>query len=115
MDNGAVHLALLVCPAIALLIVCLAIPLAMGKIKRNPWYGFRTPRTLSSDEIWYSANRSAAVNMIVAGILIWVVAALLYVMKDQMPSQTVVIVMAGFTFAAMVFAVVKSFMSLSKS
>lgn len=38
----------------------LAIPLLGNKVPRNPLYGFRTKRTLSSDEIWYPANRLAA-------------------------------------------------------
>lgn len=46
----------------------LSIPLLLDKIPRNPLYGFRTKRTLSSDEIWYPANRFAAKGMFVWGL-----------------------------------------------
>ncbi|MFH0785574.1 MAG: SdpI family protein [Pseudomonadota bacterium] len=34
----------------------IAIPLVLRKVPRNPVYGFRTPATMSDDDIWYSAN-----------------------------------------------------------
>ncbi|MEP6901948.1 MAG: SdpI family protein [Actinomycetota bacterium] len=114
MDYSAVYLALSVCSAVGLLIIAIAIPLAIGKIGRNHFYGFRTPRTLSSDEIWYPANRLAAVNLIFAGLFIWIAAIVLFFIKTQMPPQTVVIIMAVLTIAAIFFAVIKSFLSLRK-
>jgi hypothetical protein len=38
------------------LFAALAIPLALRKVPRNGLYGFRTPKTLSDDAIWYEAN-----------------------------------------------------------
>jgi hypothetical protein len=38
-------------------IALLAVPLILGLIPRNWGYGVRTPKTLSNDRIWYSANR----------------------------------------------------------
>jgi hypothetical protein len=34
----------------------LAIPMILGKLKPNGMYGFRTPKTLSSDDVWYKSN-----------------------------------------------------------
>lgn len=47
----------------------LAIPLLLGRIPRNGLYGFRTPLTLSSDAVWYPANRFAARGLIIWGII----------------------------------------------
>lgn len=44
-----------------LLLLGLGIPLAMGRVKRNSWYGFRTPSTVSRDEVWYPVNISYGV------------------------------------------------------
>ncbi|HEY0786869.1 MAG TPA: SdpI family protein [Acidobacteriaceae bacterium] len=43
-------------------------------------YGVRTPKTLSSEELWYRANRSAGYAMILgvgASLVTWLVLALL--------------------------------------
>jgi hypothetical protein len=53
-----------------LIVVVLAIPLIAGWIGRNYLYGFRSPRTVASDAIWYPVNRVAGVLMLVAS-LIW--------------------------------------------
>ena len=38
----------------------LSIPMLLNRIPRNQVYGLRTKLSLSSDEIWYPANRFAA-------------------------------------------------------
>ena len=48
-------LALLV--GLPVLLIAVSIPLMLGMVPRNHWYGFRTPKTLSSDSVWYPANR----------------------------------------------------------
>lgn len=42
-----------------LVLIGLSIPLMLGKIKPNGWYGFRIPLTMNHPEIWYPANRLA--------------------------------------------------------
>lgn len=34
----------------------LAIPLILGLIPPNRWYGFRTARTLPDERVWYRVN-----------------------------------------------------------
>ena len=50
--------------------VLLGFPLKYEKIPPNWFYGFRTPKSLSSKEIWYQVNRVAGVDMIRAGVVI---------------------------------------------
>ena len=57
------------------LFIVIAIPLILQRVPRNRLYGFRTPRTLASDEIWYPANRVAGIALATAGVL-WLAMAL---------------------------------------
>ena len=53
--------------ALAPAVVILAsVPLVLKLVPRNGVYGFRTRRTVESDEVWYPANRAAGIAMIVA-------------------------------------------------
>jgi SdpI/YhfL family protein len=45
---------------VPLLIIVLSIPMILRKVPRNSLYGFRTAYTLSSDEVWYRANKNLA-------------------------------------------------------
>ena len=63
---------------IGILMIVLAVPLALQKIKPNMWYGFRTPRTLSDEGIWYAANQYAGKALLIAGSVMVAGALVLY-------------------------------------
>lgn len=67
--------------ALAVLLVIMAVPLILGRVRRNKWYGFRTEATLSSDEIWYPANKSMGWGLLWNGVILAVLvcAALFHV------------------------------------
>jgi hypothetical protein len=71
-----VLLILFVCSG--LILVGLSIPLIMGKIGPNPWYGFRVRRTLSDPAVWYAVNAYSAKRLLVVGIVSIVSAVVLY-------------------------------------
>ncbi|MCC6445326.1 MAG: SdpI family protein [Armatimonadetes bacterium] len=50
-----------------LLEMALAVPMIRGMVPRNYIYGFRTPKTLESDAIWYPANCYAGKAILIAG------------------------------------------------
>jgi uncharacterized membrane protein len=52
----------------------LAIPLVLGLVPRNRYYGVRTFRTLSDDKTWYRTNRLAGVAVMLANTMYGVVA-----------------------------------------
>ena len=52
---------------VGIIYIGLGIPLLLGRIPPNAWYGCRTQKTLSSDEIWYPVNRVTGRYMIVSG------------------------------------------------
>ena len=53
----------------AVLILLLSIPLIIGIVPRNRFYGIRTRKTLSDDAIWYPANRFGGWALIIASCL----------------------------------------------
>ena len=60
-----------------LLFALLGVPLALGRVPPNGWYGFRTPRTLAEPAVWYEINRGCGIGMVIAGALIALSALLL--------------------------------------
>lgn len=40
-----------------LVLALISLPLIAGKIKPNPFYGFRIPLTLDNPELWYATNQ----------------------------------------------------------
>src|SRR5207342_3132991 len=53
----------------AAVLLTIAVPGALGRLRRNPWAGVRTRGTLASDEAFTVANRVAAVPLGAAGIV----------------------------------------------
>jgi uncharacterized membrane protein len=56
----------------SLLLIVLAIPMILGRVKPNGWYGFRIPMTLEQGHIWYPANRYAGFWLLGLGIVLFV-------------------------------------------
>lgn len=61
---------------VGLLIAALAVPLALGKVPMNRWYGFRTPRTVSDPRLWAPVNTMAGRTMIPMGAVYVLLGAL---------------------------------------
>lgn len=58
-----------------LLTAGLSLPLILGRIPPNKWYGFRVKRTLKNKKIWYLANTYAGKWLLGTGL--WVIFAAL--------------------------------------
>ncbi len=58
----------------AALLFLAAIPLALGLIPRNRFYGFRIRKALADDRVWYSINRLAGIMLMLASVVYAVVA-----------------------------------------
>ncbi len=74
---------------VGLVSLCFCRPLVQGKIGRNGFYGFRTPKTLASDKAWYAVNHGAAqagVYMSIGMVIFGVVVALLSIVMALLPS-----------------------------
>ena len=51
------------------LLALLSLPLIAGKIKPNPFYGFRVPATLENPEVWYAVNKYFAKRQLVVALI----------------------------------------------
>ncbi|MGI9471059.1 MAG: SdpI family protein [Rubripirellula sp.] len=68
------------------LFVCVAylllgLPLALERVAPNPWYGFRTPLTVSTLAIWYRVNRITGWWMIATGLITLPIALACFAMQ----------------------------------
>jgi len=59
------------------------VPFLRGWIPRNRWSGFRVPKTLSSDRIWYEANRVAGRDLMIAGAVVMTTAIVSAILSKE--------------------------------
>jgi uncharacterized membrane protein len=100
--------------ASGLLLIGVSVPLILKKVPPNQWYGFRVPKTLSSDRIWYEANRVAGIDLCLAG---GVIIGSSFVMSLAAPFLTPGIVSTAMLLVfigSLLVAVVHSFLALKK-
>ena len=69
-----------------LLFIGISIPLILGKIPPNHWYGFRTRKTLSNKEIWYKANKYMGKDLAILGCLMVLYNLVLFIFKPTVLS-----------------------------
>lgn len=55
---------------IALLTFAISLPLVLGKIGMNAWYGVRIPKSFVSEDNWYKINRHGGLWLIVYAFLL---------------------------------------------
>jgi uncharacterized membrane protein len=51
------------------LLASLSVPMILGKIPPNGWYGFRVKKTMENPEIWYPVNSYSGKWLLVVGLL----------------------------------------------
>ena len=71
-------------PTVIFLIVSL--PLVLGVVPMNRWYGIRTVKTMEADRVWYSANRFGGWTFIVSG-MIYLGTAVLFPYNKSAPNN----------------------------
>ncbi len=89
-------------------------PLIRRRTKRNIWYGFRVPKTLASDEVWYPANAYAGKELYIAGRVIIAASFMMLLLVPLAPTSIIVGAVTGVTFVALTRALVRSFVYLRK-
>ena len=56
--------------AAAGVLLAVSLPLALGRVPPNRWYGFRTPGTLANRDVWYQANAESGKRLMAAAVTI---------------------------------------------
>ena len=92
----------------------LGVPLALGRVPPNGSYGFRTPKTLSSPDVWYAANRIQGIDLCVAGPAISVSTVVLFLAWRRADVALLALTDAGIMTAALVVAAGHSFVELRR-
>ena len=105
------HLVGYVLPAF---LICLAVPMVLGVVPPNRFYGFRTPKTLSSPGIWYPANRVSGWCLIAGGALAIGINLALWLTHPDWPAKNLQLWMTNTTPAMLLFSVIASFYYLRK-
>jgi hypothetical protein len=62
--------------------ILVSIPLRLGKIPPNRWYGIRIPRAYESTELWYRVNATGASIMIAYGAVMLIIGAVLHILRN---------------------------------
>ena len=92
-----------------LLMVLVALPLVAGQVPRNYLYGFRTGKTLSSDPLWYAANRYAGRQLFWGGLTTAVGSLLVLPFAARLSLDGTALIGLAVTLMPLGIAVVRSF------
>ena len=99
--------------SIGLLFIGISLPLIFEKMPPNDFYGFRTPKTFSSKEIWYKANKYMGKQFIWLGSIMIVYNIVLILFKTAMMCYEPVINLILLTGGTAVVGI-RSFLYLRK-
>jgi len=90
------------------------VPFLRGWIPRNRLAGFRTPKTLSNDRVWYEANRVAGRDMLIAGLVVMATAVVSALLAQQIPGLTLEKINKLVCIGALLIATLHSFIALRR-
>ena len=52
---------------VGVVLIALAIPLMLRRVKPNGWYGLRVKATFADESVWYDANALSGRDMLIVG------------------------------------------------
>ncbi len=71
------------------------VPLLLGKVPPNPWYGCRTRKALSDERVWYAVNRVTGQDLILAGAVIVISALVVFAFGRSLAPDVAAAVMVS--------------------
>jgi len=72
-----------------LVFVGVSIPLIIGKIPPNYYYGWKTRKALSNEETWYKMNKYFGKDFLVAGLVILAGSFVLLIFSNGLSASTI--------------------------
>ncbi len=90
------------------------VPLLRGWIPRNRLAGFRTPKTLSNDSVWYEANRVAGRDLMIAGAVVMATTVASALLAKQVPGLPIEKINRWVCVGALLIAALHSFIALRR-
>ncbi len=100
--------------ATGIMFCLISVPLIKGRIPRNRWYGFRMPKTLRSDSVWYPVNAYSGKCLYVSGLIIAAGSLLLVPLGLLLSSETIAMIGLFVMIVPITWALVKSFAYLRR-
>ncbi len=93
---------------LALLSLSLGIPLFLGKVPPNHWYGYRVrPYAMKDREIWYAVNRKGGKHLIIVScVLTLLFVFTLFFVGDPTAQRTIMNVTMFSTLAGVIYSAV---------
>lgn len=98
----------------SILFMGISIPLIAGRVPRNPLYGFRTPKTLSSDAIWYAANSFMGKELFHCGRLLLGGTVLMTIFARFLTKDQAALIGLAMMMILLLTAVVRGFLYLRR-
>jgi hypothetical protein len=92
----------LVC--LGLILITVSLPLYLGKIKMNRFYGFRIRKAFESEENWYEINRYGAKTLMCWSVVIMLMGIVCLLVGSQH-----VLLVAKITFLSLIIPIVQTF------
>jgi uncharacterized membrane protein len=96
------------------LFVALGYPLKLGRVPPNRFYGFRTPRTLTNERIWYEVNRVTGIDMIRGGVVIIAASLIMLALRGIIGSDMAVVILLGIAIAVAAYMAIHGLLVLRK-
>ena len=90
------------------ILIGISIPLILGRVGPNRWYGFRVRRTLEDPKVWYPVNSYSAWRLLGVGVAEIVAATALYFVPD-LDVAVYASIVGGVAVAGVVIGFVQSF------
>lgn len=98
----------------SLLLMALSVPLILKRVKPNPFYGLRTPKSLANPDIWYHANQLSGRALFAAGAFSGVFSLGILTLGSGLPHPVQLWLLLGAMLLSVISATVYSLHALSK-
>ncbi|MDH7517714.1 MAG: SdpI family protein [Candidatus Thermoplasmatota archaeon] len=112
MDNYVLIILLYI--LVGLLEIIMGIPLLLEKVKPNWFYGFRLPKTLSNNEVWYKSNKYVGRDFVIMGIIISLISLFMLIARDSLSIILIVYVGAALLIGSVFIVLIRGFIYLKK-
>lgn len=90
------------------------VPLALGKVPPNPWYGFRTAAMQASRRLWYPVNVRIGLDLIGSGLCLALVAWLVPHFWPSLSPNVYMGIWTGGAVAALLLVLVRGSLLLQR-
>ena len=100
--------AALIFSMVGVLYIGLGIPLLLGRVPPNSFYGCRTKKTLSDEKLWYAVNRVTGRDLIIGGVAVVVTALGIYLFGHALDPNRATIILLAVLVSSVVVMVINS-------